>query len=68
MIDHFSYHAANERTFLAWVRPAIAVMAFDFLVAKFDLFLKIAARSLGAGGMVRLPRADFGVFACAFAI
>jgi putative membrane protein len=28
MIDHFSDHAANERTFLAWVRTAIAVMAF----------------------------------------
>jgi putative membrane protein len=31
MIDHFSGHAANERTFLAWVRTAIAVMAFGFL-------------------------------------
>ena len=47
MIGHFSDHAANER-FLAWVRTAIAVMAFGFLVAKFDLFLKIAARSLPA--------------------
>jgi putative membrane protein len=46
MIDHFSDHAANERTFLAWVRAAIEVMAFGFLMAKFDLFLKIAARSL----------------------
>jgi putative membrane protein len=46
MIAHFSDHTANERTFLAWVRTAIAVMAFGFLVAKFDLFLKIAARSL----------------------
>jgi hypothetical protein len=43
MIRNFSDHAANERTFLAWVRTAIAVMAFGFLVAKFGLFLKIAA-------------------------
>jgi len=49
MIIHFSDHAANERTFLAWVRTAIAVMAFGFLVAKLDLFLRIAARSLAAG-------------------
>jgi len=28
MIKNFSDHAANERTFLAWVRTAIAVMAF----------------------------------------
>ncbi|HEY6440885.1 MAG TPA: DUF202 domain-containing protein [Acetobacteraceae bacterium] len=62
MIGHFSDHAANERTFLAWVRTAIAVMAFGFLVAKFDLFLKIAARSLPAGDhtTVSLSRGDFG--------
>ena len=39
MIRNFSDHAANERTFLAWVRTAIAVMAFGFLVERFDLFL-----------------------------
>ena len=42
MIKRFSDHAANERTFLAWVRTAIAIMAFGFLVEKFDLFLSIA--------------------------
>jgi len=53
MIQNFSDHAANERTFLAWVRTAIAVMAFGFLVAKFNLFLKIAAQSLaGSSGRV----------------
>ena len=35
MIEKFSDHAANERTFLAWVRTAITVMAFGFLVEKF---------------------------------
>lgn len=54
VIRNFSDHAANERTFLAWVRTAIAVMAFGFLVAKFNLFLKIAAESL-AGGRQPLP-------------
>ena len=44
MINRCSDHAANERTLLAWVRTAIAVMAFGFLVEKFDLFLKVAAR------------------------
>jgi putative membrane protein len=48
MIERYSDHAANERTFLAWVRTAIAVMAFGFLVEKFDLFLEVAARSVGA--------------------
>ena len=47
MIDRYSDHAANERTFLAWVRTAIAIMAFGFLVEKFDLFVEIAGKSLG---------------------
>jgi putative membrane protein len=38
-IKNFSDHAANERTFLAWVRTSIAVTAFGFLVERFDLFL-----------------------------
>jgi putative membrane protein len=48
MIERYSDHAANERTFLAWVRTAIAIMAFGFLVQKFDLFLRIVSRSLDA--------------------
>ncbi|MBV9202357.1 MAG: DUF202 domain-containing protein [Alphaproteobacteria bacterium] len=46
MIERYSDHAANERTFLAWVRTAIAIMAFGFLVQKFDLFLRIASGRL----------------------
>ena len=46
MIHRYSDHAANERTFLAWVRTAIAVMAFGFLVERFDLFLQIAGQTL----------------------
>ena len=40
MIRNFSDHAANERTFLAWVRTAIALMGFGFVVERFDLFLR----------------------------
>ena len=43
MIKRYSDHAANERTFLAWVRTAIALMAFGFVIERFDLFLKYAA-------------------------
>jgi putative membrane protein len=55
MIERYGDHAANERTFLAWIRTAIAVMAFGFLVERFDLFLEIAGqtlerRTLSAGG------------------
>ncbi|MHB1872152.1 MAG: YidH family protein [Steroidobacteraceae bacterium] len=62
MIRNFSDHAANERTFLAWVRTAIAVMAFGFLVAKFNLFLQIAARSLARSGAapIAVPGGSLG--------
>ena len=45
-IKNFRDHAANERTFLAWIRTAIAIMAFGFLVERFDLFLEAMAPSL----------------------
>jgi putative membrane protein len=62
MIRNFTDHAANERTFLAWVRTAIAVMAFGFLVAKFNLFLRIAAQSLAGEGrhIAAVPGGGFG--------
>ena len=59
MIRNFSDHAANERTFLAWVRTAIAVMAFGFLVEKFDLFLRVARASL-APHLIALPGPRLG--------
>jgi putative membrane protein len=31
---------ANERTFLAWIRTSIGIMAFGFVVEKFALFVK----------------------------
>jgi uncharacterized membrane protein YidH (DUF202 family) len=33
-------HMANERTFLAWIRTSIGLMAFGFVVEKFSLFMK----------------------------
>lgn len=40
-------HMANERTFLAWVRTSIAIMAFGFVVEKFSLFVKQMGYYLG---------------------
>jgi putative membrane protein len=48
MIERYTDHSANERTFLAWVRTAIAIMAFGFVVEKFDLFLRIAGAEVAA--------------------
>ena len=58
MIRNLGDHSANERTFLAWVRTSVAIMAFGFLVEKFDLFLAIAANTLAPG--MRLPDRRFG--------
>jgi len=58
MIRGYNDHAANERTFLAWVRTGIAVMAFGFVIEKFNLFvLTVAtATSLDAGRRLQLER------------
>jgi putative membrane protein len=37
MIRGYDDHAANERTFLAWLRTSIAVIAFGFLIEKLNL-------------------------------
>ena len=39
MIRDYADHAANERTFLAWLRTGMAVVAFGFVIEKFNLFV-----------------------------
>jgi putative membrane protein len=56
MIKNFADHAANERTFLAWVRTAIAVMAFGFLIVRFDLIMRMTAKAV-ADDTIPLHRA-----------
>lgn len=53
MIHGYSDHAANERTFLAWVRTGIAVIAFGFVIEKFNLFLLTVASSAISGAPQR---------------
>ena len=45
MTGNFAEHSANERTFLAWIRTAIAVIAFGFVLEKFNLFIVALAAS-----------------------
>jgi putative membrane protein len=45
VIRGYSDHAANERTFFAWVRTGIAVIAFGFVIEKFNLFVRAMASS-----------------------
>jgi len=40
-------HLSNERTLLAWIRTAVGIMAFGFVVVKFSLFIKQMTIMLG---------------------
>lgn len=57
-------HMANERTFLAWIRTSIGIMAFGFVVEKFALFLKQVSYSLGKEVAPPYPgySSIFGIF------
>jgi len=49
MITRYSDLAANERTYLAWMRTALALIAFGFLLERFDLVVRAFARSMTEG-------------------
>jgi putative membrane protein len=61
-IRNYSDHAANERTFLAWVRTSIAITAFGFLIERFDLFLSVMVPAV-SGERFPLRRTEFGPIA-----
>ena len=44
MIANYTDHAANERTFLAWVRTGLAVAAFGFFLFKLNVLVDAAGR------------------------
>lgn len=41
-------YMAAERTFLAWLRTAIALMAFGFVISRFGLFLRMLSSATEA--------------------
>jgi putative membrane protein len=55
MIEKFTEHSANERTFLAWIRTGIAVIGFGFVIEKFNVFILAVAASASteAGKIIR---------------
>jgi hypothetical protein len=56
MIANYIDHAANERTFLAWVRTGLAVVAFGFFLFK----LNVVVDAVGGGSLRHLPTEDAG--------
>src|SRR5580704_3275618 len=69
-------HLANERTFLAWLRTAIGIMAFGFVVVKFSLFVKqfsivlgkpVVGLNKGDSNLLGISLVVIGALATAFA-
>ena len=55
-LHHVSEHLANERTILAWIRTAIAVMTLGIAINRFSLFLvEFAAWCRAAGPPTSMP-------------
>lgn len=58
MIANYTNHAANERTFLAWIRTGLAVAAFGFFLIKLDVFVD----AVGGGSIPHLRAENAGAF------
>lgn len=58
-------HMANERTFLAWIRTSIGVMAFGFVVERFALFIKQMSHVLGNSNIINTLPPSHGYSAIA---
>lgn len=63
-------HLANERTFLAWLRTGIGVMAFGFVVVKFSLFLKQLSLIFGNQNIIHSKgySAEIGILLVVFGL
>jgi inner membrane protein YidH len=56
MIAHYTDHAANERTFLAWIRTGLAVVAFGFFLFK----LNVLVDAVSGGNLSHISAEDAG--------
>lgn len=57
-------HLANERTFLAWVRTAVAIVVFGFAIGRFSIALRQLTALQGHG----LPKGGISVWMGAISI
>ncbi len=63
MIARYTDQAANERTFLAWIRTGLTVAAFGLFLVK----LNIAVDAAGGDTLPRLAAEDAGALVAAAA-
>jgi len=62
MIARYRDHAANERTFLAWIRTGLAMTAFGFFLIKLNVFVDAVG-----GSAHHLPAEHAGTVATRYA-
>jgi len=55
MITRYNDHAANERTYLAWLRTSLALVAFGFVLERFELFLRTFTTAFSGEKLPPLP-------------
>jgi putative membrane protein len=55
MINRYTDLAANERTYLAWMRTALALIAFGFLLERFNLLVRYFAKSMVQEKITSIP-------------
>lgn len=60
-LHHVSEHLANERTILAWIRTAIAVMTLGVGINRFSLFLQEFSRIVPGGRTVNIHAEQLGI-------
>ncbi len=61
VISRFEEHDANERTYLAWVRTALAIAAFGFVVDKFSFWARTSAQIKRDGSSFIFDHAGVGL-------
>jgi putative membrane protein len=58
MIRSYTDHSANERTFLAWIRTGLTIMALGFVIERLDLLLASLGRTAQAEGAPTMGQAE----------
>lgn len=61
MIERYRDHAANERTYLAWIRTGITVIVLGFIIKKFEIFITSITSALSSNQyhIVTGPAAEY---------
>ncbi|MGB9903935.1 MAG: YidH family protein [Desulfotomaculales bacterium] len=67
---HIREHLANERTFLSWIRTSVGILAFGFVMEKFNLYTRLYSGSFPGTppASAALPQTRTGFFGVLFTV